>query len=63
MTEHVPVTYDDCARIEFTALVDTATWGAELATALAGTGERGHLYVVEPSSVRSTIGNGIHQSC
>jgi rifampin ADP-ribosylating transferase len=35
-------------HIYFTALVDTAAWGAELATALAGTGERGHIYVVEP---------------
>jgi hypothetical protein len=32
----------------FTALVDTAAWGAELATALAGCGERGRIYVVEP---------------
>jgi len=35
-------------NIYFTALVDTAAWGAELATALAGNGERGHIYVVEP---------------
>ena len=35
-------------HIYFTALVDTAAWGAELATAMAGTGERGHIYVVEP---------------
>jgi rifampin ADP-ribosylating transferase len=35
-------------HIYFTALVDTAAWGAELATALAGTGERGRIYVVEP---------------
>ena len=35
-------------HIYFTALVDTAVWGAELATALAGDGERGHVYVVEP---------------
>jgi len=35
-------------NIYFTALVDTAAWGAELATALAGSGERGHIYVVEP---------------
>jgi Rifampin ADP-ribosyl transferase len=35
-------------NIYFTALVDTAAWGAELATALAGTGERGRIYVVEP---------------
>jgi rifampin ADP-ribosylating transferase len=35
-------------NIYFTALVDTAAWGAELATALGGSGERGHIYVVEP---------------
>ncbi len=35
-------------NIYFTALVDTAVWGAELATALAGDEERGHVYVVEP---------------
>jgi len=35
-------------NIYFTALVETAVWGAELATALAGNGERGHVYVVEP---------------
>lgn len=35
-------------NIYFTALEETAAWGAELATALAGTGERGHIYVVEP---------------
>ena len=35
-------------HIYFTALVDTAAWGAELATALAGSEERGHIYEVEP---------------
>lgn len=35
-------------NIYFTALVDTAAWGAELATALAGSEERGHIYIVEP---------------
>ena len=35
-------------HVYFTALVDTAAWGAELATALAESGERGHIYVVEP---------------
>lgn len=35
-------------NIYFSALVDTAAWGAELATALAGSGERGRIYVVEP---------------
>ncbi|WP_138734448.1 NAD(+)--rifampin ADP-ribosyltransferase [Modestobacter excelsi] len=35
-------------NIYFTAAVETAVWGAELATALAGTGERGRIYVVEP---------------
>jgi Rifampin ADP-ribosyl transferase len=36
-------------NIYFTALVDTAAWGAELATALAGSDERGHIYEVEPT--------------
>lgn len=35
-------------NIYFTAVVGTAAWGAELATALAGMSERGHIYVVEP---------------
>jgi Rifampin ADP-ribosyl transferase len=35
-------------NIYFTTLVGTAAWGAELATALAGTADRGHIYVVEP---------------
>ena len=35
-------------NIYFTARVDTAAWGAELATALAGIDERGRIYVVEP---------------
>ncbi len=35
-------------NIYFTALVDTAAWGAELATAIAGSEGRGHIYVVEP---------------
>jgi hypothetical protein len=35
-------------HIYFTALVDTAAWGAELATAPAGSGDRGRIYVVEP---------------
>ncbi|MGY1659756.1 NAD(+)--rifampin ADP-ribosyltransferase [Geodermatophilus sp. SYSU D00705] len=36
------------SNVYFTALVDTAVWGAELATALAGSGERERIYVVEP---------------
>jgi rifampin ADP-ribosylating transferase len=36
-------------NIYFSALVDTAAWGAELATARDGSGERGHIYVVEPT--------------
>ncbi|MCV2393859.1 NAD(+)--rifampin ADP-ribosyltransferase [Actinotalea sp. M2MS4P-6] len=36
-------------NIYFTALVETAAWGAELATALAGSDGRGHIYVVEPT--------------
>jgi hypothetical protein len=35
-------------NIYFSALVETAAWGAELATALDGSGQRGHIYVVEP---------------
>ena len=35
-------------NIYFTALVDTAAWGAELATALAGSEDRGRIYIVEP---------------
>src|SRR3954454_6422281 len=35
-------------NIYFTALMETAAWGAELATALAGSDERGHIYAVEP---------------
>lgn len=35
-------------NVYFTALVDTAVWGAELATALADSRDRGHVYVVEP---------------
>jgi hypothetical protein len=35
-------------NIYFTALVETAAWGAELATALAASADRGHIYVVEP---------------
>jgi hypothetical protein len=35
-------------NIYFAALVETAVWGAELATALARSDERGHVYVVEP---------------
>ncbi|PKQ38706.1 MAG: rifampin ADP-ribosylating transferase ARR-2 [Actinobacteria bacterium HGW-Actinobacteria-1] len=35
-------------NIYFTALVDTAAWGAELATALAGVKDRGRIYRVEP---------------
>lgn len=35
-------------NVYFTAVLETAVWGAELATALAGRGERGRVYVVEP---------------
>ncbi len=35
-------------HIYFTSIVGTAAWGAELATALAGLEERGHIYQVEP---------------
>jgi rifampin ADP-ribosylating transferase len=35
-------------NIYFTSVLETAVWGAELATALAGIEERGRVYVVEP---------------
>ena len=35
-------------HVYFTGLVDTAAWGAELATRLAGDDGRGRIYVVEP---------------
>jgi rifampin ADP-ribosylating transferase len=35
-------------HIYFTSLIGTAAWGAQLAAALAGSSERGHVYVVEP---------------
>lgn len=79
----VPVTFDNCDRVEgpfyhgtkselkpgdeltpgfgsnfqddrvskniyFSARVDTAAWGAQLATALAGVEGRGRIYIVEP---------------
>ena len=36
-------------NVYFSALVETAVWGAELATALGGADGRGHVYVVEPT--------------
>jgi hypothetical protein len=36
-------------HIYFSAILETAVWGAELATALAACGERGRIYVVEPT--------------
>lgn len=35
--------------IYFTTLMDTAAWGAELATALTGQQHRGYVYEVEPT--------------
>jgi hypothetical protein len=35
-------------NIYFSSILETAVWGAELATALAGCAERGRIYVVEP---------------
>ena len=35
-------------NIYFAGLIEPAVWGAELATALAGVEERGHVYEVEP---------------
>lgn len=36
-------------HVYFSALLETAVWGAELSTALAGRGEPGRIYVVEPT--------------
>lgn len=36
-------------NIYFTAVLESAVWGAELATALAGSEESGRIYVVEPT--------------
>jgi rifampin ADP-ribosylating transferase len=36
-------------NVYFTALFEPAVWGAELAAALGGSGERGRIYVVEPT--------------
>nr|WP_088290492.1 NAD(+)--rifampin ADP-ribosyltransferase [Kineosporia sp. A_224] len=36
-------------NVYFTTLLETAAWGAELATALAGSAERGRIYEVEPT--------------
>jgi rifampin ADP-ribosylating transferase len=36
-------------NVYFSALLETAVWGAELATSLAGVDERGHIYLVEPT--------------
>ncbi|HEX7982176.1 MAG TPA: NAD(+)--rifampin ADP-ribosyltransferase [Duganella sp.] len=36
-------------NVYFSALLEPAVWGAELATALAGETQRGHIYIVEPT--------------
>lgn len=36
-------------HVYFAAMLEPAIWAAELATALAGSEERGHVYIVEPS--------------
>lgn len=36
-------------NVYFSATLDAAIWGAELATALAGLTQRGHIYIVEPT--------------
>ena len=36
-------------HVYFSSLVETAVWGAELSAALAADGDRGHVYVVEPT--------------
>jgi rifampin ADP-ribosylating transferase len=36
-------------NVYFSAQIETAAWGAELASALTGSSDRGHIYVVEPT--------------
>jgi rifampin ADP-ribosylating transferase len=36
-------------HVYFSGQLEPAVWGAELATALAGSSERGHVYLVEPT--------------
>lgn len=36
-------------NVYFSAQIETAVWGAELAVALDGGSDRGHIYVVEPT--------------
>jgi len=36
-------------NVYFSALLEPAIWGAELATSLAGEQGRGHIYIVEPT--------------
>jgi hypothetical protein len=36
-------------NVYFSALIESAVWGAELATARAGDDDRGRIYVVEPT--------------
>lgn len=43
------VSWPDLAQaVYFTALVETAVWGAELAAGLGGSAQPGRIYVVEP---------------
>lgn len=36
-------------HLYFTSVLETAVWGAELSTALSGSDDSGHIYVVEPA--------------
>lgn len=47
-----PSNYDEgraLRHIYFSSLLEPAIWGAELAVAFANTGERGRIYVIEPT--------------
>lgn len=35
-------------HVYFTSLISTAAWGAQLSSALAGSEDRGHVYLVDP---------------
>ncbi|GAB2846392.1 NAD(+)--rifampin ADP-ribosyltransferase [Pseudoduganella ginsengisoli] len=52
LTAGQPSNFEDgriANHIYFSALMEPAVWGAELAMALAGLQGRGHVYIVEPS--------------
>jgi rifampin ADP-ribosylating transferase len=50
-------------NVYFSASLDAAIWGAELATALAGEEGRGHIYLVEPTGTFEDDPNLTNKRC